>query len=63
MTNLKYIYDYFIKDHLGSVRSVLTTEQETDKYAATMETANATVENELFYNVNTTAAAPLWYDQ
>ena len=29
-TNLKYIYDYYIKDHLGSVRSVLTTEQETD---------------------------------
>jgi hypothetical protein len=57
ITNLKYIYDYFIKDHLGSVRSVLTTEQETDKYAATMETANATVENALFYNVSATATA------
>jgi RHS repeat-associated protein len=33
----------------------LTTEQETDKYAATMETANATIENALFYNVSATA--------
>jgi RHS repeat-associated protein len=55
MTNLKYIYDYFLKDHLGSVRSVLTTEQQTDIYAATMETAAATKENALFSNVSSTA--------
>ena len=55
--NLKYIYDYYIKDHLGSVRSVLTTEQETDLYAATMETAAATKENLLFSNVSSTAIA------
>jgi RHS repeat-associated protein len=55
--NLKYIYDYYIKDHLGSVRSVLTTEQETDLYAATMETAAATKENLLFSNVGSTAVA------
>jgi RHS repeat-associated protein len=55
VANLKYIYDYFLKDHLGSVRSVLTTEQQTDFYAATMETAAATKENALFNNVSTTA--------
>lgn len=57
IANLKYIYDYYLKDHLGSVRSVLTTEQQTDIYAATMETANATKENALFSNVSATATA------
>ena len=57
ITNLKYIYDYYLKDHLGSVRSVLTTEQETDLYAATMETSAAAKENALFSNVSSTAAA------
>src|SRR5450432_1618993 len=56
-SNLKYIYDYYLKDHLGSVRSVLTTEQETDLYAATMETAAASKENALFSNVSATATA------
>jgi hypothetical protein len=32
-------YDYFIKDHLGNVRMVLTEEQQIDGYiAATLET-------------------------
>jgi RHS repeat-associated protein len=55
IANLKYLYDYYLKDHLGSVRDVLTTEQETDIYAATMETANATKENALFSKISTTA--------
>ncbi len=55
IANLKYIYDYYIKDNLGSVRDVLTTEQETDIYAATMETANAAKENALFSNISSTA--------
>jgi len=54
ISNLKYVYDYFMKDHLGSVRAVLSTEQETDLYAATMEVANATKENQLFTNVSST---------
>jgi RHS repeat-associated protein len=55
ISNLKYIYDYFLKDHLRSIRSVLTTEQGTDIYAATMETANAAKENALFSNISSTA--------
>ena len=55
--NLKYIYDYFMKDHLGSVRAILTTEQETDLYAATMEAAAATKENQLFSNISSTVVA------
>jgi RHS repeat-associated protein len=59
MANLKYIYDYYLRDHLGSVRAVLTTEQQTDLYAATMELANASKEDALFSNVSSTAANKL----
>jgi RHS repeat-associated protein len=48
-------YDYMLKDHLGNVRAVLTDEQKVDAYpAATMETAQATTEELLYANVNTT---------
>src|SRR5690606_26656351 len=50
-----FAYDYFIKDHLGNVRMVLTEEQKTDAYpAATMETAQAATEESLYANLNTT---------
>jgi RHS repeat-associated protein len=52
--NLKYVYDYFLKDHLGNTRAVVTEETQTFIYAATMEPANATVENDAFMNVSTT---------
>jgi RHS repeat-associated protein len=57
IANLKYIYDYYLKDHLGSVRTVITTDQETDMYTATMEAANATTENLLFANISSTTVA------
>jgi RHS repeat-associated protein len=42
-------WDYFIKDHLGNVRMVLTDEEKQDAYpAATMETASATLEEAIY---------------
>ncbi|HEY4150835.1 MAG TPA: DUF6443 domain-containing protein, partial [Chitinophagaceae bacterium] len=50
-----FAYDYFIKDHLGNVRMVLTDELQTDAYpAATMEAANATNENALYSKIEET---------
>jgi RHS repeat-associated protein len=50
-----YEHDYFIKDHLGNVRMVLTEEQKTDAYpAATMETASATTEGALYNKLTET---------
>ncbi|MEO8960874.1 MAG: hypothetical protein ABI325_03270, partial [Ginsengibacter sp.] len=50
-----FVYDYFIKDHLGNVRMVLTEEQKKDMYpAATMETAQAATEELLYANLNAT---------
>jgi len=56
-------YDYFVKDHQGNTRLVLTAESRTDNYpAATMETAQATTEEALYANVNTTRTTkPLSY--
>lgn len=52
------VYDYMLKDHLGNVRMVLTEETKTDAYpAATMETANATVEETYYSNLPDTRAS------
>jgi hypothetical protein len=49
-------YDYFIKDHLGNVRMMLTEENKTDIYQATMEPGKRDFEVALFGDkVNSTA--------
>ena len=46
---------YLVQDHLGNVRVVLTDEQQQNNYPpASMETAQATTEEALYSNVNTT---------
>jgi RHS repeat-associated protein len=48
-------YDYFLKDHLGNTRMVLTDEQQTDRYpAATMETGDSATENLYYSNLDST---------
>ncbi|WP_436488821.1 DUF6443 domain-containing protein [Chitinophaga sp. ARDCPP14] len=47
-----YVYDYFIADHIGNIRMVLTEQYGKATYAATMETAFSAKENALFANIN-----------
>ncbi|ACU60484.1 RHS repeat domain-containing protein [Chitinophaga pinensis] len=49
--------EYFIKDHLGSTRVVLTTRSDTAIYAATMESSRSALENALFSNIDLTRSA------
>lgn len=48
-------YDYFVKDHLGNVRMVLTDEQQQTPYLASMESAVRVNEEKVFKNIGTTA--------
>lgn len=51
-------YDYFLNDHLGNVRMVLTEEQKQDVYQAGMEDVKRSFEVALFgEKVNSTATA------
>jgi len=47
-------FDYFIKDHLGNTRMVLTDEQQQDKYPiASLEDAKSVTEKK-YYNIDNT---------
>ncbi len=46
------VFDYFIKDHLESVRMVITEEEHKEFFTASMETAAATEEEPLFGKVD-----------
>ncbi len=50
-----YVYDYFLKDHLGNIRMVLTDEHETVPYpAATMEPTKIAIKEQLYANLTQT---------
>jgi len=52
-TTQGYVYDYFIKDHLGNTRTVLTDEYKMDIYpAATLEDGSLTADTS-YYNIQT----------
>jgi RHS repeat-associated protein len=53
---VQYAYDYFEKDHLGNIRTVLTDQTDFTMYAATMETEAAAQEVALFSNIEDTRA-------
>ena len=59
-----YTYDYFIKDHLGNVRMVLTEGSEQQMYLASMETERSATENALFSNIESSRSTkPAGYPQ
>ncbi|MFB6457625.1 DUF6443 domain-containing protein [Chitinophaga sp. Hz27] len=49
-----FAYDYFVKDHLGNVRVVLTDNSNVSNYVATMESDNAVKEEALFSEIGET---------
>ncbi|RBL88335.1 DUF6443 domain-containing protein [Chitinophaga flava] len=51
---IAFRYDYFLKDHLGNIRTVLTEQTDFSMYTATMETGAAAKENILFSNIDNT---------
>jgi RHS repeat-associated protein len=55
-----FVYDYFIKDHLGNVRMVLTEEIKSDMYLpATLEADAYTAEQLIYSNLSSTRTTPL----
>ena len=60
------MYEYFVKDHQGNIRTVLTDEENPAGYLASMEPAAQTREDALFSNiytpVNTVYDKPTGFD-
>ncbi len=54
--NVGYVYDYFIKDHLGNTRVVLTDEEKTDAYPVASLEANTLNSEKLYYTIPDDAA-------
>lgn len=48
-----FAYDYFIKDHLGNTRVVLTDEQQIDPYPAVSLETGALTTDTFYYKINT----------
>ena len=54
-----YNYDYFIKDHLGNTRMVLTDQQEQDVYPVATLESGATATESQYYTINTGDIVPM----
>ncbi len=52
-----YEYQYFLTDHQGNVRATVSSETTQTEYVATMETENATLEDQHFGNINSVVSA------
>ncbi len=58
-----YAFDYFLKDHLGNIRSMITDEAKApDVYHASLETANQSFESALFSGLDGLRAKPSCFD-
>lgn len=61
-SNPSFVLDYFVKDHLGNVRMVLTEQQQQQTYPmATLELSQAAVEENFYYNLETRDEKPVGY--
>ncbi|MEO8404594.1 MAG: DUF6443 domain-containing protein [Chitinophagaceae bacterium] len=63
VADISLYYDYFLKDHLGNVRMILTEELKTNAYpAATLEPATIANESLYYGNLsNTQFIKPAWF--
>lgn len=52
-----WVYDYFVKDHLGNTRMVLSEEQQQDTYPVATLEDGATATEGTYYTINTGAIA------